>query len=69
MSFLRDYRAWLEGLVVEGLRAEAAILEAGLERRVGLGGEVELLGVGGVVCVELGGVNLGRGALVHVGLA
>ena len=75
LSLLRHYRAGLEGLVVERLlrllRAEAAILEAGLE--VGAGGtEVEVLGVGeagGVVGVELGGINLGGGAWEHIGLA
>jgi hypothetical protein len=76
-SLLRDDRARLEGLVVEGLRvglrAESAVRETWLE--VGAGGaEVEvLLGVGevgGMVLVELGGVNLSRGALgKHVGLA
>lgn len=77
LALLRDDGAWLEGLVVEGLRVglatEAAVLEARLEGRVGLGLEVEvLLGVGealGVVGVELGGVNLSRGALrEHVGV-
>lgn len=77
LALLRDNRAWLEGLVVEGLRVwlgtEAAVLEARLEGRVGLLLEVEvLLGVGeagGVVLVERGGVNLGRGALgKHVGV-
>ena len=77
LALLRDYRAWLEGLIVEGLRiglgTEAAVLEARLEGRVGLLLEVEvLLGVGeagGVVGVELGWVNLGRGALrKHVGV-
>ena len=77
LALLRDYRAWLEGLIVEGLRiglgTEAAILEARLEGRVGLLLEVEvLLGVGeagGVVGVELVWVNLGRGALrKHVGV-
>ena len=77
LALLRDDGAWLEGLIVERLRAglgtEAAVLEARLEGRVGLLLEVEvLLGVGeagGVVCVELVGVNLGRGALrKHVGV-
>jgi hypothetical protein len=77
LALLWDNGAWLEGLVVEGLRVglgtEAAVLEARLEGRVGLLLEVEvLLGVGeagGVVCVELVGVNLSRGALrKHVGV-
>jgi hypothetical protein len=76
-SLLRDDGARLEGLVVEGLRvglrAESAVLEARLE--VGAGStEVEVLlwigEAGGMVLVELGRVNLSRGALgKHVGLA